>query len=194
VGNVPTGDVCSSGFVARDTRSNIYLFTAGDCGSGSYTHNGLAIGSSAYSSFYENSPADARIIDIGDLDVSNELFLSTTNFKHITARVGSTGDYVGEIVCIQSWYYGVNCGTITSTSATDVWSGHGWVHQREANYWAHEGDSGNGIYLSSYPFAEGIEAALRGGNDHDNYYGQIAYAETADNSPYSISTCTSMIC
>jgi hypothetical protein len=193
VKNVDTSESCSSGFVARDSRRNIYLFTAGHCASGNYSHHDMAIGHSTYSSWYQSSSADARIIDIADLEVSNEYFKSTTNFMHVTARVGSTGDYVGEAICIQSYMYNVNCGTITNTNWSLVYEDIGFVRQRRANFWAHPGDSGGGVYLSSNPWAEGLYT-FDYTPDNNSVFSQIALAEVGQNSPYSVTICTTMTC
>lgn len=187
----PAGGGCTSGFVSADTvRDNIYLFTAGHCGAGTYIHNGVSIGRSSYDSYYDGSWADARVIDIADSERSNEYYKLTTTFMHITSEYAAYQDYVGQPVCIQSWYWGNNCGSITNVDQSTYYLGLHFYHQREANYGAHQGDSGDGIYTSAS--AEGLEAALN--NDFDNFFGQIGFAETLIDTPYALRTCQTMSC
>jgi hypothetical protein len=185
---------CTSGFVASDgIGGDVFLFTAGHCLGGSYTHNGSYIGSSVYSSYFNNSAADARIINITDSQESNYLFKSTSNLVHITAVESLYWDYVGLGVCTQSWYWGVNCGTITNIDMTVSYNGLTFIHQRRANYSAHSGDSGGPVYLSSSPTAEGLSAAYF--SDSDWVFSQIQHAQQEISTPQeSLLTCTTMTC
>lgn len=191
--NATRGIPCASGFVASDGfGGDAYLITAGHCLYGSFTHNGSGIGQVIEDSYYNWSQADAEVINISDTQRSNEIYQSPTSVLHITARQSYLGDYVGEAVCISSYYYGNNCGTITDNEYDAHYSGLYFQDQRRANYLAHGGDSGGPIYVPGISTAAGITTA--GWADDNCIYSQINWVEVDVPTTHGLKTCLNMTC
>jgi hypothetical protein len=185
--NATYGGGCSIGFIARDgPGGNAFAVTAGHCRTGTFTHNGVSIGSVTSTSWYNYSLADAEIIDIPDSQKSNYILIELNNWVHNTGTMGAASDYVGEMVCEDSYYFGYNCGTISDNNLTTYWSQYpggpiAWfTHQRRANFWVNSGDSGGPVTIGNY-LAEGIYAA--GWAQNDSIFGQIQYAVQAQYTP-----------
>jgi hypothetical protein len=161
----PSGG-CTSNYIYRNSAGTPFLVTAGHCGSGAFYHNGTAIGQTLVNQFYDGSSADAEIISMVSSQKSNYMFRATVDIPQVTSRL--TRDYVGMLVCIPSWYFSVNCGSITVDDIIAVFYGSIHIYnERQANFFAWPGDSGGPIYLPTGQTtvqAEGIMSGTAGPN------------------------------
>jgi hypothetical protein len=160
--------------------------TAGHCGSGTFYHYG-AIGQTLVNQFYDGSSADAEIISMASAQKSNYMFKATVDIPQVTSRL--TGDYTGMLVCIPSWYFGVNCGSITIDDVMVTMWGIRIYHERQANFYAWPGDSGGPIYLPTGQTtvqAEGIMSGTSGPNA--NFFSPIWNVQGG------LTVCTSLSC
>jgi hypothetical protein len=182
------GGACTSNFIYRNSAGTPLLVTAGHCGSGTFYHNGAAIGSTLVNQFYDGSSADAQTISMSSSKKSNYMFKSTVDIPQVTSR--RTSDYVGMLVCIPSWYYGVNCGSITVGDITLVYYDVIHIyHARQANFLAWAGDSGGPIYLPTGQATVQAEGILSGTNGpYVNYFSPIWYVQGG------LTVCTSLSC
>lgn len=201
--NVPTGRGCSIGFIETDSGVNTYAMTAAHCSTGTFTHNGVSIGSVTSQSWHQNSSADAEIIDIAESQKSNYVLIELTNWVHTQTTVLAASDYVGEIVCEDSYYWGYNCGRVTDKNLTTSWAqypggpANTFVHQRRATFWAHAGDSGGPVVASGSSLnpAEGIYGANFPGHENDSIYAQIELAVEEQTTPHGrLWPCYDMAC
>jgi hypothetical protein len=193
--NGTVGGSCASGFLASSPAGgNTYMFTAGHCYHGSFglLDTGYGIGNVATDSFFDGSYADAETIDITNSQESNYIYKTSSSVYTITGRQTPATDYVGQPVCVSSWYYGANCGSITYTTWNTFYLGKHFIDQRRANYYAHSGDSGNAVWIGQTTKAEGL--TVSGNSDHDCFFSQIVYAETYQQMPNGLQECRNLTC
>lgn len=161
---------CTLGFVVRKAVSGGFVYaawTAGHCGSGTWTqgtNTGATIGTT---SFKNSSPsyADVQVIPISTANRSNNIIddsagCSNCTLRSFTASVPQQGfnqDEFGDTVCNNGYATGHTCGVIKSTDV-DLFpypSGVILNNQRRATYVRAGGDSGGPVFTTSGSLAAG---------------------------------------
>ena len=196
--STPKGVVyCTGGFVARSrTDGKFYLFTAGHCvrrvqqlgGTGSwsteFTDGSVHVIGSMHNFRWDSSG------DMAILNVNNPRGWSPQSEVYVTAGPNTTLDttyrisadnwsMIGQRICMGGGISGSTCGTVTALGLTETYGGVTVQNLGEANYCAHNGDSGGPVFASHTAY--GLDVAGSNSNSCDNFYQGIRAAENAMN-------------
>jgi hypothetical protein len=144
-------EVCTTGFIVKDSGGNYRGLTAGHCishndGSDTFKQpdGGRTIGNQI-SGTLKHSASDSTLFSVGtETGGFGKIYrYSGSSALSITAK--SSYEPVGDAVCTAGTGSGTNrCGTITATGVSVI--GTGLTGQNEANFASVQGDSGSPIW------------------------------------------------
>lgn len=132
-----TGWACTTGFVARDARTETrYVLTAGHCVLGSgvgaqWSHHGTVIGRAALQGLHPGSSADVGAIEIDPSETSDQVIGSdVSDVRQITASAPNASQTVDSVICRSGATSGWGCGSIVAADVDATIDGirihHGW--------------------------------------------------------------------
>jgi hypothetical protein len=144
-----TGWSCTTGFVARDTKTRqLYILTAGHCLAGSgvsalWSHHGAAIGRAAAEAFRPGSGADVGEIEVVGPGTSDEIYgPSNADIVRLTGWAPNASQTVGSQVCRSGVTSGWRCGSIVAADVDTTLMGTLIRHTWWTDFPSASGDSG----------------------------------------------------
>ena len=147
-----TGWSCTTGFVARDTKTHkVIVLTAGHCLAGSglmalWSHHGMAIGRASVEVFQAGSNADVGAIEVAEPEAGNEVYgSSSTDIRRVTGWASNASQTVGAKVCRSGGTSGWGCGTIVVADVDATIDGRLIHHTWWADFPSAAGDSGSPV-------------------------------------------------
>jgi hypothetical protein len=175
---------CTPGFVMKNPDGVRYQSTAGHCGPGPFSHNGVQIGFTAWAR--DSGNVDARIVQQNNQSQNaprNWVFESgTDNALPVTSKVTSSYGTSGDYLCKHGYYGRKGCGLLTHENVSFLGrSGFGLFRSTNTCH----GDSGAPVYLNYDISAYGMLAGAgfppgeECGSNIDTYFSWIFNIEAA---------------
>jgi hypothetical protein len=174
-----SGGQCTSNFIVKKWVSPNWtyaLWTAGHCGNAQWrmgTTSGPIIGTTAANHFGDLSDADVQVIPISAVQADDDYITGTPGcggvpgnpcgMWDVTAKHGTAGDMVGEMIRNSGAFSGTKNGTVASTNFTFTWEEEGvtLLRQRLGTYTRMSGDSGGPVTAltsGGYTVATGLHS------------------------------------
>ncbi len=144
-----TGWSCTTGFVARDTRTRqLYVLTAGHCLAASgvsalWSHHGAVIGRATADAFGPGSAADVGEIEVSGSGTTDEIYgPSNADVRRVTGLASNASQTVGAEVCRSGVTSGWRCGSIVAADVDTTLLGTLIRHTWWTDFPSASGDSG----------------------------------------------------
>jgi hypothetical protein len=170
---------CTYGFNEGTAGGSIRMFTAAHCGSGTFKHNGVTIGTTSFNSL------DSGWEDYGDFQLvptsfsggKNSIYVNdSVKARNILSRRATALQVQGDSLCKSGITTGYGCGTIVDDSIyyTLAYSGPNVeIWGKAASFAMDLGDSGGPVFLNNAGY--GLMSGILPG--YGNVYAPLETAE-----------------